>query len=44
VSGTTAYTADGTIAYEDFEAQMCQVMENITAVLECVAEAGAVGR
>jgi len=34
VSGTTGYTASGTIAHGDFGAQMRQVMENISAVLE----------
>lgn len=34
VSGTTPYAQDGTIATGDFEAQMRQVMENITALLE----------
>ncbi len=34
VSGTTPYAADGTIPKGDFEAQLRQVMENITALLE----------
>jgi 2-iminobutanoate/2-iminopropanoate deaminase len=33
VSGTTAYTPDGSLA-KDFEGQMRQVMENIKVVLE----------
>jgi 2-iminobutanoate/2-iminopropanoate deaminase len=34
LSGTTGYAADGTIAHGDFGAQMRQVMENITTILE----------
>ena len=34
VSGTTPFTKDRTIAVGDFEAQMRQVMANITALLE----------
>ena len=34
MSGTTPFAKDGTIAVGDFEAQMRQVMENITALLE----------
>ena len=34
VSGTTPYAQDNSIAVGDFAAQMRQVMENITALLE----------
>ena len=34
VSGTTPHAADGSIAKGDFAAQLHQVMENITALLE----------